>query len=117
MMTEVGSASIDEKEAERLREYLLKGGFLWADDFWGSYAWDWWVSQFSKVLPPAEYPIIDLPSNHPLFSSQFVIKKVPQIASINFWARAAGVARRSAMKTAPKLMRARFSTSTATSWC
>jgi len=90
MMTEVGSASIDEQEAERLREYLLKGGFLWADDFWGSYAWEWWVGQFSKVLNPAEYPIIDLPSNHPLFSSQFVIKKVPQIASINYWASSGG---------------------------
>ena len=90
MMTEVGSASINEKEAERLREYLLKGGFLWADDFWGSYAWEWWVGQFSRVLNPAEYPIIDLPSNHPLFSSQFVIKKVPQIASINYWAGSGG---------------------------
>jgi hypothetical protein len=90
MMTEVGSASIDEQEAERLREYLLKGGFLWADDFWGSYAWEWWVGQFSRVLNPAEYPIIDLPSNHPLFSSQFVIKKVPQIASINYWAGSGG---------------------------
>jgi hypothetical protein len=90
MMTEVGSAFIDEKEAARLREYLLKGGFLWADDFWGSYAWDWWVSQFSKVLPPAEYPIIDLQSNHPLFSSQFAITKVPQIASINHWAATGG---------------------------
>jgi len=90
MMTEVGSASIDDQEAERLREYLLKGGFLWADDFWGSYAWEWWVGQFSKVLNPAEFPIIDLPSNHPLFSSQFVIKKVPQIASINYWAGSGG---------------------------
>jgi hypothetical protein len=90
MMTEVGSAFLDEKEAERLREYLLKGGFLWVDDFWGSYAWDWWAGQFSKVLNPAEYPIVDLPSTHPLFSSQFVIKKVPQIASINFWAGSGG---------------------------
>ena len=90
MMTEVGSAYFDEKEAERLREYLLKGGFLWADDFWGSYAWEWWVGQFSRVLNPAEYPIIDLPNTHPLFSSQFVIQKVPQIASINYWAGSGG---------------------------
>jgi hypothetical protein len=90
MMTEVGSAFIDEQEAGRLREYLLKGGFLWADDFWGNYAWEWWVTQFSKVLPPAEYPIIDLTSSHPLFSSQFVIQRVPQIASINFWAGSGG---------------------------
>jgi len=90
MMTEVGSAFFDEQEAARLREYLQKGGFLWADDFWGSYAWEWWVGQFSKVLDPAEYPIIDLQSNHPLFSSQFVIQKVPQIASINYWAGSGG---------------------------
>jgi hypothetical protein len=90
MMTEVGSAFFDEQEAARLREYLQKGGFLWADDFWGSYAWEWWVGQFSKVLDPAEYPIIDLASNHPLFSSQFVIQKVPQIASINYWAGSGG---------------------------
>jgi hypothetical protein len=90
MMTEVGSAFFDENEAARLREYLLKGGFLWADDFWGSYAWEWWVSPFAKVLPPAEYPIVDLPSSHPLFSSQFVIQKVPQIASINYWAGSGG---------------------------
>jgi hypothetical protein len=90
MMTEVGSAYIDEKEAERLREYLLKGGFLWADDFWGSYAWEWWAAQFAKVLPPAEYPIVDLASSHPLFSSQFVIQRVPQIASINHWASTGG---------------------------
>jgi hypothetical protein len=90
MMTEVGSAYFDEQEAERLREYLLKGGFLWADDFWGSFAWEWWTAQFGKVLNPAEYPIIDLPSSHPLFSSQFVIQKVPQIASINYWAGSGG---------------------------
>ena len=90
MMTEVGSIYLDEKEAANLREYLLKGGFLWADDFWGTEAWEWWAAQFSKVLPPAEYPIIDLPSNHPLFTAQFAIKKVPQIASINFWASSGG---------------------------
>jgi hypothetical protein len=90
MMTEVGSASISDLEAERLREYLLKGGFLWADDFWGDYAWDWWEVQLRKVLPAAEYPIIDLQPDHPLYSSQFVITKTPQIASIGIWAGTGG---------------------------
>jgi uncharacterized protein DUF4159 len=89
-MTEVGSAFIDNDEAARIREYLLKGGFIWADDFWGSYAWEWWVGQISKVLPPNEYPIVDLPLTHPLFTAQFVVKKVPQISSINFWAGSGG---------------------------
>jgi hypothetical protein len=90
MMTEVGSAFIDNDEAARMREYLLKGGFIWADDFWGDFAWEWWTAQLAKVLPPNEYPIVDLASNHPLFSAQFVIKKVPQISSINFWASSGG---------------------------
>ena len=38
MMTEPGGAYFDEAEAAQLRDYLLKGGFLWADDFWGEYA-------------------------------------------------------------------------------
>ena len=51
MMTEVGNIYLDDDEAKNLREYLLKGGFLWADDFWGEYAWEVWDSQFRKVLP------------------------------------------------------------------
>jgi hypothetical protein len=35
MMTEPGGAYLDAEEAAALRDYLLKGGFLWADDFWG----------------------------------------------------------------------------------
>jgi hypothetical protein len=87
MMTEVGNTYFSPEEAQRLREYLTKGGFLWADDFWGSYAWDHWASEFTKVLPPAEYPTRDLPLDHPLFRSQFVMTRVPQIPSINHWAR------------------------------
>ena len=56
MMTEVGAAYIGPEEATRLREYLLKGGFLWADDFWGEYAWQIWAREIGKALPPSEYP-------------------------------------------------------------
>ena len=91
MMTEVGSASFTEQEAERLREYLLKGGFLWADDFWGSGAWQWWEEQLREVLPAEGYPIVDLdPATHPLFRSQFLVPATPQISSINFWYSSGG---------------------------
>jgi hypothetical protein len=85
MMTEVGSAFFDEREAARLREYLLKGGFLWVDDFWGSYAWQAWEQEFRKVLQAAEYPNVDLPLSHPIFRALFEVKRVPQIPSINHW--------------------------------
>ena len=90
MMTEVGAADINDSEAARLRDYLLKGGFLWADDFWGSYAWQFWVTQIRKALPFNEYPIVDLPQDHPLFRTLLVVDKTPQIPSINFWAESGG---------------------------
>ena len=91
MMTEVGSASFSEAEAAQLRDYLLKGGFLWADDFWGTYAWQWWEAQMRRVFPEAsEYPWVELTHDHPLFHSQFQVQRTPQIASINFWASSGG---------------------------
>jgi uncharacterized protein DUF4159 len=94
MMTEPGGAYFSAEEAARLREYLLKGGFLWADDFWGSYAWDVWVHEFSKVLPPSEYPIADIPLTHPLFHIQFDVRKLPQIPSIGVWRGTGGTSER-----------------------
>jgi hypothetical protein len=85
MMTEVGNTFLDEAESKNLREYLQKGGFLWADDFWGEYAWQIWESQIRKVLPSGPYPFVDLPLQHPIFHSVFTIDKFPQIPSIGAW--------------------------------
>jgi hypothetical protein len=52
MMTEVGAAYISEDEAEALRNYLLKGGSLWADDFWGECR-EAWTEQITKAFPCA----------------------------------------------------------------
>jgi hypothetical protein len=84
MMTEVGAIHLDNDEATKLREYLLKGGFLWADDFWGTYAWDIWAREIGKALPSSQYPIIDLPPSHPIFRTQFQSHLI-QIPSINAW--------------------------------
>lgn len=85
MMTEVGSAYFDEHEAASLRAYLLKGGFIWADDFWGEYAWEFWERQIRKVLPSGPYPIKDLSLDHPLFHTVTTVRRVPQIPSIGVW--------------------------------
>ena len=90
MMTEVGVASLSAEEAAQLRVYLDKGGFLWADDFWGNYAWEWWVGQLRKALPADEYPIVDITPDHPLFRALFDVKETPQIPSISFWAGSGG---------------------------
>jgi hypothetical protein len=86
LMSEVGAAYFDEEDAARLREYFLKGGFLWVDDFWGSYAWKVWEEQISKVLPSGQYPIQDLPADHAMLRTLFDLPEgVPQVPSINFW--------------------------------
>ena len=85
MMTEVGSIFLDEAESAALRDYLLKGGFLWADDFWGNRAWDLFEAEIRKVLPSGPYPIVDLPLEHPIFHAHGALRRIPQIPSINFW--------------------------------
>jgi len=90
LMSAPGSAFFTDVEAERLREYLLKGGFLWADDFWGSAQWAQWESQFRKVLSPSEHAIVDISLDHPLLRTQFEVTEIPQIPNIGFFTRTGG---------------------------
>lgn len=89
-MSDVGTLRFADAEVEALRSYLLKGGFLWVDDFWGSVAWDTWASQLARVLPPSEFPIQDVPLDHPIFRQMFEVLEVPQIPSIQFWRGSGG---------------------------
>ena len=85
MLWQAESLFISDEDAARLRRYLLKGGFIWSDDSWGSYAWDNFARQMAKVLPPSEYPFIDVPVHHSMFRTLFDVPKVPQIPGISFW--------------------------------
>jgi hypothetical protein len=85
--TDVGTAYFSDSDAAILRAYLEKGGFLWVDDFWGPYAWDNWVANISKVLPPSQYPIADLEPSHAIYRTLFEFSELPQIPSISFWRR------------------------------
>ena len=53
---EVGYMYMTEPEAKGLRDYLLAGGFLMIDDFWGSGEWANFEAEIKRVLP--EYPIV-----------------------------------------------------------
>ena len=68
----------------------MKGGFLWADDFWGTPAWAHWEAQIGRVLPRNEYPIVEVQPNDPIFRSQFQVSHVPQITNILFWRSVGG---------------------------
>lgn len=89
-MEDVGTANFTEAEVEGLRTFLLKGGFVWVDDYWGTNASSNWVSQLARVLPPSEYPIQDIPLTHPILKTMFDVKEMPQIPSIQFWRTSGG---------------------------
>jgi hypothetical protein len=82
IMQEVGRLLFTREDAAALKTYLLKGGFLWVDDFWGSYAWQVWEAEIRKVFPAVEYPIADVAREHPMFHMLFDLDAVPQIPGI-----------------------------------
>ena len=90
MAGDIASIGLSPDDAARLRTYLLKGGFLWTDDHWGSEEWEVWTRELAKVFPPDEYPIELLTPADPIFSTQFVVKEMPQIPNIGYWRRSGG---------------------------
>jgi hypothetical protein len=77
---EVGSWSLNDKEAARLRDYLLRGGFLMVDDFHGSYEWDVFVQSMRRVFP--DRPIVDIPQSHSAFHVVYDLNDRVQIPGI-----------------------------------
>lgn len=95
LMEDVGTAEFSEQEVVRLREFLLKGGFLLAADYHGTVSKEQFDEEIGRALPRALYPIIDLtPPNHPMWNTLFPVKQLPQMASIQTWRRTGGVLER-----------------------
>lgn len=88
--SDAGTLGFTEAEAARMREYFRKGGFLWADDFWGEAAWASFQHEMGKVFPASEYPIEDVDITDPMLHDQFQLTKIPQITNIQFWRRNGG---------------------------
>lgn len=79
---EVGYMHLSDEEALRLREYLLRGGFLVVDDFHGDYEWKQFYGQIKKVLP--EYEPETLQPDHPIFHCYFDIDRLIQVPGLQY---------------------------------
>ena len=77
---EVGYMALTEPEIVGLRDYLLAGGFLVIDDFWGSRQWANFEYQIQLVLPG--YEIVDLPLDHPIFTAFYEIEEILQVPNV-----------------------------------
>ena len=82
---EVGYMSMGPEEASALREFLLRGGFLVVDDFWGTYEWENFEYEMQKVFP--EYPIVDIPLEHEIFHNFYDIGEIIQVPNLSNGAR------------------------------
>ena len=80
---EVGSWYLDEDEAALLREYLLRGGFLLVDDFWGTCQWALFEESMKRVFP--DRPIVDLDESHPLMHTVYELTMDVQIPGISYF--------------------------------
>lgn len=84
-MLEVGALEFSEEEISALRKYLLRGGFLLVDDFWGNEEWANWEYEINRVFPEDQWRHGDIPLDHPIFSCVFILKEVPQVPAIGIW--------------------------------
>ena len=80
-IVEPGRLVFSEEEVECLRRYLLNGGFLMVDDFWGEAEWDNFYYEIKRVFPDREPVEIGL--SHPIFHAVFDLKERPQIPNID----------------------------------
>ena len=69
---EPGALHFTDQEVPILRKYLLNGGFLMMDDFWGDSALQNVLEEMRRVLPDRDP--VELPMEHPLFHSVFDLK-------------------------------------------
>jgi hypothetical protein len=79
-LIEPGDIILMDDEVTALRRYLLNGGFLMVDDFWGEAEWYQFYSQIKRVFPDREPE--ELPLEHELFHCVYDLKEKPQIPSI-----------------------------------
>src|SRR5688572_21752410 len=78
-----GYWELSDEQVENIRNYLLHGGFLFADSFFDSNSWRGFVAGMERILP--DYQIVDLDGSHPVFNTVYNIPALAetQIPNMN----------------------------------
>jgi hypothetical protein len=74
---EVGSWGFSEAQAARMREYLLRGGFLMVDDFHGEYEWQLFMEGMRSIFP--DRPIENVPGDEAVYTTPYEIGERLQV--------------------------------------
>jgi hypothetical protein len=56
---------LTRQQAMTVREYLLRGGFLMLDDFWGTVEWNRFMESMKVIFPDRK--IVEIDNNDPIF--------------------------------------------------
>jgi hypothetical protein len=72
-----GAWNPTKEESQRLRDYLLRGGFLMVDDFHGEYEWQYFEAVMKRVFPEKQF--VDVSSSDPLMHIFFDVDQNAQI--------------------------------------
>ena len=77
---EPGGLYFSDAEVKALRRYLLNGGFLMVDDFWGDYQWENMRRELKRVFPDREP--FEVPLEHEIFHNVYDMKEKPQVPAV-----------------------------------
>ena len=77
---EVGSWTLDDIEAAKLREYLLRGGMLIVDDFHGTAEWARFEATLKQVFP--DRPVLEIPDQDEVMHVLYDLDQKIQIPGI-----------------------------------
>lgn len=76
----VGSWELTAEQAAKLRDYLLRGGFLLCDSFFGTQEWQTFETTLRRVFP--ERPIQELSDKDPIFSMFYDLTQRRQVRNM-----------------------------------
>ncbi|SPF45800.1 conserved hypothetical protein [Candidatus Sulfopaludibacter sp. SbA4] len=77
---QTGHWQLTDAQAKSMREYLLRGGFFMADDFWGEGEWEVFMSSMRKVFP--ERQVVELENKDEIFHVIYDLDDRYQVASM-----------------------------------
>jgi hypothetical protein len=79
---QVGRWNLTDAQAKKLREYLLRGGFFWCDDFWGEDQWEVFMASMRRVFP--DRPVVELESQDAVFHTIYDLDERWQVPGARY---------------------------------
>ncbi|MBK5294058.1 MAG: DUF4159 domain-containing protein [Acidobacteriia bacterium] len=77
----IGDWTLNSPQAERLRKYFERGGFLMVDDFHNEWEWSRFMAGMELVMPAGQ--LVELPDDAPIFQTVFDLSHRVRVPGLN----------------------------------